>query len=177
MENNNSSMKKVLIVLFLFFITICSYAQQTWGQKTDSVLNYYKSFAFSKSWYSALAKVHTNYDTATAYRILDTLTSKPEGDMFWMYPAMVLYLHEKGKLPLTYQQKIRNAFTTYTPSRGNTENHWLMYYSTLYLASQCWPNEPGTKWFNGKSSSENYKEASSYIYHWMNESTSSGQGE
>ena len=171
-------MKKILILLILIIVSVSTYAQDnTWQKKTDSVLNYYKHFPFSKSWYVALAKIHTNYDTATAYQIIDTLTENPQGDMFWMYPAVAFYLHEKDKLPVTYQQKIKKAFQTYTPSRGNTENHWLMYYTSLYLTSQSWPNEQGSPWFNGKSSAENLKESTDYINHWIQETTSIGQGE
>ena len=170
-------MKKVLILLILVSAYLSAFAQLSWEQKTDSVLNYYKASSYAKSWYAALANIHTQYDTAIAYQIIDSLTAKPQGDMFWMYPAIALYLHEKERLPSSYVEKIRKAFRTYTPSRGNTENHWLMYYASLYLAAQCWPNEAGSQWFNGKSSQENYQESTDYINHWIKETTSIGQGE
>jgi hypothetical protein len=63
------------------------------------------------------------------------------------------------------------------PLRGDTENHWAMYYSSLYLMAQQWPDEPGERWFNGKSSQENFEESRDYLLHWMELTTTIGQGE
>jgi hypothetical protein len=61
--------------------------------------------------------------------------------------------------------------------RGDTENHWVMYYTGLYLASQTWPGEAGSTWFNGKSSSENFEEARGWLEQWMKTTSTTGQGE
>ncbi len=42
------------------------------------------------------------------------------------------------------------------PYRGDTENHWLLYYTSLYLMSQMWPDQPGELWYTGKSSAEKH---------------------
>jgi hypothetical protein len=178
MAGPDCTLKKIIGFFLLFFVLWKGNAQSfSYEEKKNLVLNDYKLRPYSRNWNVALAKIHMQYDTAVAYRIIDSLTLKPFGDMFWMYPAIALYLHEKDRLPDNYRQKIRNAFRTYTPGRGNTENHWLMYYGTLYLASQCWSGEAGTTWFNGKSSKENFQESEEYIHHWISEITSIGQGE
>lgn len=63
------------------------------------------------------------------------------------------------------------------PQRGDTENHWVMYYGSLYLMSEYWPDLPGSEWFTGKSSAENLAEAREYLIWWMDFTTSRGQGE
>jgi len=45
------------------------------------------------------------------------------------------------------------------PYRGDTENHWLLYYTSLYLMAQMYPDQPGDTWFTGKSSAENMADA------------------
>ncbi len=52
-----------------------------------------------------------------------------------------------------------------------------MYYVSLYLASQKWKGEDGSKWFAGKSSEENLKEAEGWINNWIEITTTIGQGE
>ena len=52
-----------------------------------------------------------------------------------------------------------------------------MYYSSLYLMSELYPNEPGNTWYTGKSSEENLQEAREYLIQWMDLSTTVGQGE
>jgi hypothetical protein len=72
---------------------------------------------------------------------------------------------------------VRHAWKTYAPYRGDTENHWAMYHATLFLAAEQWPGLPGTEWFNGKSSDENRIDAKEYLIHWIDITTSIGQGE
>ncbi|MFQ5639290.1 MAG: hypothetical protein ACE5IR_15005 [bacterium] len=80
-------------------------------------------------------------------------------------------------LPYAYKRRMRELWRTYTPYRGDTENHWAMYYGSLYLISQMYPGEPGERWFNGKSSQENFVEARDYLLAWIDLTTSIGQGE
>ena len=106
-----------------------------------------------------------------------TLLKKPSGDMFWMIPSIGAYLHGKGKMSSATEAAVRDAWKTYAPYRGDTENHWCMYYSALFLAAEQWPNLPGSEWYNGKSSDENRQEAKEYLIHWMKITTTIGQGE
>ncbi|MDH7516115.1 MAG: hypothetical protein QHI48_09605, partial [Bacteroidota bacterium] len=59
----------------------------------------------------------------------------------------------------------------------DTENHWCLYYSCLFLAAEQWPGLAGTEWFNGRSSEENFREAREYLLHWIDLTTTIGQGE
>src|SRR5437764_9443458 len=63
------------------------------------------------------------------------------------------------------------------PYRGDTENHWLLYYTCLYLMAQLWPDQGGDQWYTGKSSEENLREAREWIESWVRLTTRRGQGE
>lgn len=110
-------------------------------------------------------------------RLIEILKAGPSGDMFWMFPVTAVAYLDKGQLTAEARKALRDSWRTYMPFRGDTENHWLLYYSTLYLMAQMWPNEPGDAWFNGKSSAENFKESEEWINWWVDMTTRRGQGE
>lgn len=116
---------------------------------------------------------------------LITANQPPAGAMFWMIP-MVLFMQvaqdiedETGTPALTDEEKafIRILWRTYFPYRGDTENHWIMYYVSLYLVCEMYPDDGPERWYNGKSSAENMAEAREYIEDWIKITTSYGQGE
>ena len=129
------------------------------------------------SYYAIAARYASNNGIAIADSLFQVALREPRGDMFWMFPVMGAYLHGKDKMSPATRAVVRNAWKTYAPYRGDTENHWAMYYSTLYLAAEQWPGLPGSEWFNGKSSQENLDEAREYLIHWIRITTTIGQGE
>lgn len=102
---------------------------------------------------------------------------QPRGDMFWMIPITNIAFHGKDKLSEDAQRALRNAWKTYMPQRGDTENHWAMYYTCLYLMSEYWPDLPASEWYTGKTSAENLQEARGYLLEWIDVTSSIGQGE
>ncbi len=177
-------MKKYVFLLFVFLFTVQNlfgfdYKKylKDYKKRCDSVVSYYSKLPYQRNAILALSKIADKKDVPTALRIIDTMTMKPSGDMFWFYTMTALYCYTKDDLPVEYRKKIRSAFNEYTPNRGDTENHWLMYYTSLYLISQVHPHEDGSTWFNGRSSDENFKDADSYLKEWMRITTSVGQGE
>ena len=89
------------------------------------------------------AKLWLREDPALCSRRLEELLAAPTGDMFWMYPiAAVAYL-DRGQLTEFARRALRDSFRTYMPYRGDTENHWVMYYTSLYLMAQLWPDQAG----------------------------------
>jgi hypothetical protein len=130
------------------------------------------------SFFAAAARISRGIDLGTAYGMIDSLTrDHVMGGMFYAYTLVGTYLLTRDALPDSLRRKIRDAYRTRTMYRGDTENHWVMYYTGLYLASQTWPGEPGETWFNGKSSEENFEESRSWLEHWMRITTTIGQGE
>jgi hypothetical protein len=139
------------------------------------------SSAYDTSTAASYAAVAARYANNRDIRMADSLflvgLREPRGDMFWMFPVMGAYLHGKDKMSPAVRQAVRNAWKTYAPYRGDTENHWAMYHASLFLAAEQWPGLPGTEWFNGKSSDENRIEAKEYLIHWIGITTTIGQGE
>lgn len=110
-------------------------------------------------------------------RLEELLAAGPSGDMFWMFPVTAIAYLDRGQLTGTARKALRNAWKTYAPYRGDTENHWLLYYTCLYLLAQQYPNDSEEEWFTGKSSAENLKEAKEWIESWVRLTTTRGQGE
>ncbi len=100
-----------------------------------------------------------------------------QGDIFWMFPATAVAFTDDGQLSEEARTKLRDTRRTCMPYRGDTENHWLLYYASLYLMVQKYPGEPGERWFNGKGSEENFAEAEEYIFDWVQLTATRGQGE
>lgn len=126
----------------------------------------------------ALVKLVRGEDAEqVSQRIIELLSVPQSGDMFWMFPWTAIAFTGRDQLTPEARAAIRDAWRTYFPVRGDTENHWAMYYATLYLMSEMYPGERGETWFNGKSSEENLNEARGYLLHWMDIATTIGQGE
>src|SRR5215472_3035060 len=115
---------------------------------------------------------HENADWCS--RKLQDLLAAPTGDMFWMFPVTAIAYLDQGQLSASARQALRHAWQAYMPYRGDTENHFLLYYTSLYLMSQLWPDQ---EWYTGKSSAENMEEARQWIESWVRITTTRGQGE
>lgn len=124
------------------------------------------------------AKLALRQDSAlVSARIVELMSGQQGQDMFWMFPWTAISYLGRDQLTPEAKKAIREAWRTYFPMRGDTENHWAMYYTSLYLMSELYPNDPPSAWFNGKSSAENRAEARDYLIHWMDLATTIGQGE
>jgi hypothetical protein len=123
------------------------------------------------------AKLRLGRDTAFAYRQLDTLLTRGYGDMFWALWSAAAYCSTQDVLRPDYKAKIRSAWKQHTPYRGDTENHFVMYYTAWLLMAQEFPDDAGDTWFNGKSSKENYADAKDFLVHWVDETARYGQTE
>lgn len=150
--------------------------------RCDSLITYFANRVPAEEtdkggYWDMTAKLLRGQDLDWVLTRLDTLMQSPRGDMFWMYPITTAYFAGRDRLPAEYQARMRDLWRTYMPYRGDTENHWLMYYATLYLMSQEYPGEAGETWYTGKSSEENKAEAEAYILHWIDLTTTIGQGE
>ena len=179
-------MKKwTLLTIIVFYIFSTNLSGQMLSRK-----EYLKEFEKRKAWliakydtltrpnYTAIAaRYATGNDVALADKMFLELLKHPKGAMFWMFPVTGCYFAGKDKMADEVKQALRHAWKTYAPARGDTENHWAMWYSTLLLMSEQWPDLPGSEWFSGKSSEENFQEAKEYLFEWARITTTIGQGE
>ncbi|MBS0633742.1 MAG: hypothetical protein JSS11_17670 [Verrucomicrobia bacterium] len=116
-------------------------------------------------------------DAARNSRDVIKYMQDPGSGPFWMFPVVCAAYLGRDQLTPEAQKSIRDAWRSQMQVRGDTENHWVMYYSSLYLMSDLYPGEPGTAWYNGKSSTENLNESQEWLLQWMDLSTTVGQGE
>jgi len=174
-------MRRVFLI-FVFLIQSLNQSESFTSEfelRREKILKFYvDSVQLGKDkvdFFILTAKIKFSKEVKILLPYLDSLIQNPGiGDMFFAYQLIGLYLHCKENLPFEYRDKIKNVFKTRTIYRGDTENHWLMYYVAWYLISQEWENEI---WSNLKTSSENFREASEYINYWVDGTTSFGQME
>ena len=105
------------------------------------------------------------------------LMKAPGTGPFWMFPVVCVTYVGRDQLSPEAKKAMRDMWRTTYQIRGDTENHWAMYYISLYLISEMYPHEPASSWFTGKSSEENLAESREYLIHWMDLATTVGQGE
>lgn len=118
-----------------------------------------------------------NQDIELCNRRVIEMMKEPGTGPFWMFPSAIVAFAGRDKLSPEARDSIREAWRTQRQLRGDTENHWVMYYVSLYLMSELYPDEPAKDWSNGKSSVENHAEAEAWLLDWMNLATTIGQGE
>ncbi len=151
--------------------------------RTREVLQYYvdsidpaKPESFGRG--QIAAKLALRQDAAAvSEQVVKQLSGPQGGDMFWMFPWTAISYLGRDQLTPEAKAAIRNSWRTYMPLRGDTENHWCMYYASLYLMAELYPDDPAESWFTGKSSAENRAEAKAYLVQWMDIATTIGQGE
>ncbi len=123
------------------------------------------------------AKLARHEDADLCSRSVIEMMKTPGTGPFWMFPVVSMAFLGREQLSPEAQKSIRDAWRSVMQIRGDTENHWAMYYTSLYLMSELYPNEPANSWYTGKSSAENLAESREYLIHWMDLATTIGQGE
>jgi hypothetical protein len=88
--------------------------------------------------------------------------SKPQtGGPFHVLPAMLLLSRWENRLPQNVIDMIHRFMTRGMLERGNTENHWLMFYAANLLAAERWRDE--TVFWNGRPPAAMEAEATRWI--------------
>lgn len=153
-------------------------------KRVDEVIDWRASGGTSKSndpasWDMAAlaAKLVRGQDIEGCSARVIEMMKDPGTGPFWMFPTVCVAFTGRDSLSAEARASIRDAWRKTRQIRGDTENHWIMYYTSMYLMSELYPNEAGDTWFTGKSSEENLAEARDYIIHWMDLTTMQGQGE
>jgi len=123
------------------------------------------------------AKLALREDAERCSRSVIELMKEPGSGPFWMFPSVCVAYLGRDQLSAEARGALRTAWSSTMQLRGDTENHWVMYYTSLYLMAQLYPDEPGSSWYSGKSSAENLAEARDFLLHWMKLTTTIGQGE
>ena len=86
---------------------------------------------------------------------------RPRSGPFQIFPSIVL-LHRWGDaVPAVARERLRRFFVQGAHERGNTENHWLMFYTGNLLAAEAFADEP--VFWNGLPPAAMRDEASRWI--------------
>jgi hypothetical protein len=99
----------------------------------------------------------------------------PKNNLTFQFSLMAAYAYGAKSFPDSMKSLAQRRFSINPMLRGRGELDWHLYYSTIFLASQFWPQATG--WFNGKSSEENHREAGEYLMQWMQSIATRGQKE
>ena len=105
----------------------------------------------------------------------DTADARLYGGPFEIAPAMMLVCRWGDALPAAAVDRIRRFMTEGVLERGNTENHWLMFYVGNLLAAQRWP-DVDVSW-NGLSAAANLAEARRWILGMIERTATNGHHE
>ncbi len=167
--------KYIVVIILLACVQGVSYGQSQKLKRETLEAIAHKDYNPTFSAIAAQLRIGTD-DTKT-YKQLDAMLDREYGDMFWMYECAGFYFSCKDILPDSYKEKIRECWKKFTPYRGDTENHFLMYYGSLFLMSEEWDSLDGSEWFMGRSSQEIRFESKEWLEHWIDETVKSGQTE
>lgn len=152
---------------------------EQYEQRREQLFSYADTTT-EKNYFIAASKIKRKTDSATGLKMLEELLSEPTASargMFVIYELMAAYLYGFDEIPPELKSKIWQSFRTRPLYRGDTENHWVMYYTGLYLAAQTWKGYNGDFWYTGKSSEENFLEGEGWLNDWIEITTTIGQGE
>jgi len=100
-----------------------------------------------------------------------------KNELVFQFSLIAAYAYGAKNFPDSIKTLAQRHVTINPMRRGRGELDWHLYYSTILLASQFWPQAAATAWSNGKTSEENHREASEYLMHWMQNVAAQGQRE
>ena len=100
---------------------------------------------------------------------------RPAGGPFHVYPCGALIARWPDRLPAAALEIIRDFMMDGVLERGNTENHWLMFYVGNLLAAERWPDAK-CMW-NGLSAEANRAEATRWILGMIDRTAVNGHHE
>jgi len=108
--------------------------------------------------------LHADRVTDAIRQGLETRTSGPAGRRtggpFHILPCMALLARWSDRISEEGVEIVKDFMTKGVIDRGNTENHWLMYYTGNLLAAERWPD---AEMWNGLSSAAMRAEATRWI--------------
>ena len=155
-----------------------SIRRELYRQRTDEMIAWRAALGTENMGMATIAaKLRLQEDLEECSNRVIALMENPGSGPFWMFPSACVAFMGRDLLSQEALASIREAWRVAFQLRGDTENHFAMYYTSLYLMSELYPNEPGSSWYTGKSSSENLAESKEYLIHWMDLMTTVGQGE
>jgi hypothetical protein len=167
----------VFLAQFLFFSSLFSQkpVEKKLPDRRQALLEYLVEREIAPSFAAITARYAANERVAEANTMLSPLLRQPSGDPEYGFNLMATYLFGQRSMPDSLRQGVQRLFSANPFIRGDSEANQLRYYAALLLAAQTWPEMSAAQWFNGKSSEENWREASAFLIQWMDNLVAYGQ--
>ena len=144
-----------------------AYEQQVQA-RADEMLDAVAQQERQSAWsaHSILARSHDDQQVidAVAQSLAQVVPGAGDGGMggpFHILPAMLLHCRWEAELPAQAADMICDFMLRGVLVRGNTENHWLMYYTGNLLAAERWREE--AQFWNGQPPVAMQREATRWI--------------
>jgi hypothetical protein len=153
------------------------FMRKHFADRAEKSLKNIKPGETSIGFFDALSLIKEGRASDEMWDSLRERIEHPGNSMFSSIQAIGLYLRCKDQLPDDIRQSLREILTKNDFCRGDTENHWTMFYAYLLLASQEFRDVPASEWFRGVSSQVQYDEAKAWFDQWSMIATTIGQGE
>ncbi|MDZ7291476.1 MAG: hypothetical protein ONB44_20680 [candidate division KSB1 bacterium] len=151
--------------------------EKSLAERRQTVLEYFVENESTPSFAAVIARYAANERLAEAHQMFSQLLRQPSSEPAYGFNLMATYLFGRRHVPDSLREKVQRIFSTNAFLCGAGENDQLRYYVALLLAAQTWPDMTAQQWFNGKSSTENWREACDYLAHWMESTVTDGQTE
>jgi hypothetical protein len=145
------------------------------SERRQSLLEYLVEEESAPSFAAVAARYATNERIAEANAMFSQLLRQPSNEASYCFNLTATFLLGQRSMPDSLRKKVQRIFSTHAFLRGEGEHNHLMYYVSILLAAQNWPEMTAEQWFNGKSSAENWREARAYIANWMEKTMTHGQ--
>ncbi len=175
-------MKKIILIYCsIFFISqVIAQSEKSGYQERVRQVQQWADTTQERGFLIAGAKIRQGKDVEAGLRMFEQELKREDNSprgMFAICEMMAAYLASWEKMPVNLRHKVRDYLAIANFYRGDTENHLTMYYTGLYLAAQTFPELPAEKWYTGKASLANKKEAEDWLSDWLRLTTTIGQGE
>ena len=123
-------MRYVVLVSLLFALHVNA-GVPDFKERADAMIDAYAHYEgkgdYGYAEIAARLKRHEQPEWCSK-KLEELLAAGPTGDMFWMYPVTAIAYLDQGQLSDSARQALRRVWKTYMPYRGDTENHFLLYY-------------------------------------------------
>ncbi len=145
--------------------------------RAQTLLAYFVEKETRPSFAAVAARYAAGERISEAQRMLSGLLAAPNNEASHAFRMMATYLYGRQNLPPALAEKVKDSLGRIALFRGSSEHENVLYFSTILLAAETWPDMDAEHWFNGKSSAENLQEAQAYLTHWLEALVTQGQSE
>lgn len=145
--------------------------------RAQTLLAYFVEKETQPSFAAVAARYAAGERISEAQRMLRDLLAVPNYEPVHAFRMIATYLYGRQNLPPNLAEKVKNSLGKIAIFRGSSEHENVLYFSTILLAAETWPDMPAEHWFNGKSSAENLEEAQAYLRNWLELFATQGQSE